>query len=158
MIAHLADQTTAARATSVGVLVWAYQTGRQLEAWLNQALEEFDLGTSDYGVLAALGFSGRTRKLSAGELSDRLVQTTGGTTKTIQRLIDRGLVGRATDPDDGRRALIELTAAGQALADRVLESLAEKVDADLSGLDDVARADLLSALRALSVALSERMQ
>ncbi|MDH3706857.1 MAG: MarR family transcriptional regulator, partial [Acidimicrobiia bacterium] len=156
-VAHLAEHTTAARATSVGVLVWAYTTGRQLEAWLNDALEPFDLGTSDYGLIAALGFAGRRRRLSAGELSERLVQTTGGTTKTIQRLTGRGLVQRAVDPDDGRRALIELTDAGATLADQVVEALAEKVDADLAELDQAERSDLLSALRALSTALGERL-
>ena len=157
VIASLADRTTAARATSVGVLVWAYQTGRQLEAWLHEALEQFDLGTSDYGVIAALGFAGRQRRVSAGELSERLVQTTGGTTKTIRRLTARGLVRRASDPADGRRALIELTTEGRALADEVLEALAEKVDADLAGLDQAERADLLTALRGLSFALGERL-
>ncbi|MGI9600580.1 MAG: MarR family winged helix-turn-helix transcriptional regulator [Acidimicrobiales bacterium] len=156
-IDHLANHTTAARATSVGVLVWAYQTGRQLEAWLHDALEEFDLGTSDYGVIAALGFAGRRRQLSAGELSERLVQTTGGTTKTLQRLSERKLVRRVSDPDDGRRALIELTPEGHALAEQVLESLAEKVDADLAGLDQAERVDVLAALRGLSAALGERL-
>ena len=156
-IDRLAARTTEARATSIGVLVWAYRTGRQLEAWLNEALEPFDLGTSDYGVLAALGFAGRRRQLAAGELSERLVQTTGGTTKTIQRLADRGLVQRAIDPDDGRRSLIELTDEGRDLSDRVLDSLAERVDADLSGLDQAGRVELLTALRALSVQLGERL-
>jgi len=156
-IAHLAQHTNAARATSVGVLVWAYQTGRQLEAWLHDALEEFDLGTSDYGLIAALGFAGRQRQLSAGELSERLVQTTGGTTKTIQRLMARGLVRRVDDPHDGRRALIELTADGHTLAEQVLEALAEKVDTDLGDLDQAERADLLGSLRGLSVALGERL-
>lgn len=156
-IAHLADHTTTARATSVGVLVWAYISGRQLEAWLHDALEPFDLGTSDYGLIAALGFAGRRRRLAAGALSERLVQTTGGTTKTIHRLTDRGLVQRVVDPDDGRRVLIELTEAGAALSDQVVEALAEKVDADLAELDQAERADLLASLRALSIALGERL-
>ena len=39
----------------------------------------------------------------------------------------------------------------------MVEALAEKVDADLTELDQAERADLLASLRALSIALGERL-
>ena len=85
------------------------RTGRQLESWLSVTLTVDGLDTSKVTALVTLLIAGEPYRRSAGELLSSLVQTNDGTTKTIRRLEERGLVMRVDDPDDGLRTLIELT-------------------------------------------------
>jgi DNA-binding MarR family transcriptional regulator len=92
--------------------------------------------------------------MTAGDLARWVVQTSGGTTKTLQRLVDRGLVRRVADTDDGRRTIVQPTAAGARRAASVAANLVERLDRDLNGLDADSRDRLLAALRDLSVNLT----
>ncbi|KAA9131094.1 MarR family winged helix-turn-helix transcriptional regulator [Microbacterium caowuchunii] len=64
--------------------------------------------------------------------------TSGGLTKRVDRLVERGLVAREGGADDARRRLVRLTPAGLALID-------EAVTAHLANerrlLDDLGPAD-----------------
>ena len=144
------------RATA-GVLVALLRTGRQIEAWLSGILAAEGLDTSEYVALSALWLEPEPHRLSAGEIAERLVQTTGGTTKTIRRLEDRSLVRRVDDPDDGRRALIELTPAGLELARSTLDFVLDAFDLDIGALDTAERTELGRNLARLSQELNERL-
>ena len=143
--------------STVEVLIWVFRTGRQLEAWLADTLATEDFDTSEFTALTALWFEGVPHRLAAGDISERLVQTTGGTTKTIRRLEERGLVCRVADPADGRRALIELTAAGHAKARSTLELVLEVFDLDIGDLDFAERSELGGRVARLSGELGERL-
>lgn len=145
------------RATFV-VLLWAFRTGRQLEALLSDVLLDEGLDTSEFTLLSALRIEGPPHRLAAGELADRLVQTTGGTTKTIRRLEDRGSIRRVADPDDRRRVLIELTSVGAELARSSLELVLDAFDLDIGELDVAERAELGVRIARLSEELSERVR
>lgn len=143
--------------TTIEVLVWIFRTGRQIEAWLADTLAAEGFDTSEYAALSALWMHGEPHRLSAGEIADRLVQTTGGTTKTIRRLETRGLVARVADPDDGRRSLIELTAAGLDAARSTLELVLDAFDLDIGELDAAERSELGERLARVSGELDERL-
>ncbi|MCY3850704.1 MAG: MarR family transcriptional regulator [Acidimicrobiaceae bacterium] len=145
------------RATFV-VLVWAFRTGRQLEALLSDILLNEGLDTSEFTLLSALRLEDPPHRLAAGELADRLVQTTGGTTKTIRRLEDRGSIRRIADPDDKRRVLIELTSAGAELARSSLELVLDAFDLDIGEIDVAERTELGVRIARLSEELSERVR
>ena len=138
---------------AAGILVWAYVAGRQLDVWLSEALADSGLSTSDYGALAGVALAD-DRPMTAGDLARWVVQTSGGTAKTLQRLVDRGLVRRVADPDDGRRTLIEPTLDGSRTAQTVATRLVGRLDRDLAGLDPIERRSMLEALRHLSVHLT----
>lgn len=144
--------------TTVEVLVWVFRTGRQVEAWLADTLAADGLDTSEYGALTALWMHGEPHRLSAGEIADRLVQTTGGTTKTIRRLEGRGLVTRVADPADGRRALIELTPSGLELARTTLDLVLDSFDLDIGDLDAAERSELGVRLARVSNELGDRLR
>ncbi len=97
-------------------------------------------------------------RCAAGEPAGRLVQTTGGTTKTIRRLEDRGSIRRVADPDDKRRVLIELASAGSELARSSLEPALDAFDLDIGGLDVAERAELGVRIARLSEELSGRVR
>ena len=144
--------------STIGVLVSVMRTGRQLESWLSATLASDGLDTSEFTALVTLLIAGEPYRRSAGELSSSLVQTTGGTTKTIRRLEERGLVMRVDDPDDGRRTLIELTGPGRALAESTLELVLDAFDLDIGDLGEAERHDLGAGLVRLSLELDDRLR
>ena len=140
------------------VLLWAFRTGRQLEALLSDLLIVEELDTSEFTLLNALRLEGPPHRLAAGEIAHRLVQTTGGTTKTIRRLQDRGLIRRVDDPEDKRRVLIELTNAGAELARTSLELVLDAFDLDIGEIDVAERTELGARIARLSEELAERVR
>ena len=139
------------------VLVLTLLAGRQLEAWLSETLAARQLDTSSYFALSALWLAGPPHRMTAGELARRIVQTSGGATKTTQRLVSRGLVRRVVDPDDGRRRLLELTPKGLGLARETLDMALEAFDTEIGALDGAEREGVAAAVQRLAVELSERL-
>ena len=154
----LAPYLDARHTSTIAVLVTVLRTGRQIEAWLGSTLASEDLDTSEFSALASLLTSGPPHQRSAGELSTALVQTTGGTTKTIRRLEERGLVRRVVDPGDGRRALVELTGDGYDLTVATLGLVMDAFDLEIGDLDEAERAELGLGLARLSVELGDRLR
>jgi DNA-binding MarR family transcriptional regulator len=62
------------------------------------------MGPTDLYAVGTLHFHGR---MTSGELAAKTGLTTGATTRLIDRLEQRGLVRRVTDPADRRRVLVE---------------------------------------------------
>lgn len=142
---------------TIDVLVLTLLAGRQIEAWLAETLATRQLDTSSYIALSALWLAGPPHRMTAGELAQRIVQTSGGATKTIQRLVARGLVRRVADLDDGRRILLELTPDGLRLARETLDLALGAFDAEIGALDEAEREGVASAVQRLVVELSERL-
>ena len=139
------------------VLVLTLLAGRQLEAWISETVAVHDLDTSSYFALSALWLIGPPHRMSAGDLAQRIVQTSGGATKTMQRLVGRGLVRRVADPDDGRRSLLELTPGGLTLARETLDLMLDAFDSQIGGLDEPEREGVAAAVQRLVAELSERL-
>ena len=142
---------------TVGVLMLAFLVGRRLEAWLADTLSAHRLDTSGYAALTALWLAGPPHRLTAGGIAERIVQTSGGTTKTIQRLSDCGWVRRVADPSDGRRSLVELTPEGLRLARETLDLVLDAFDLQIGDLDEAERQGVASAVQRLAAELSERL-
>lgn len=143
--------------STIAVLVSVLRTGRQIESWLSSTLASDGLDTSEFTALSSLFLGGPPHRRSAGEIATSLVQTTGGTTKTVRRLEDRGLVRRVADPGDGRRSLVELTDAGAELANATIELVLDAFDLDIGGLDEAERTELGAGLVRLSLELGDRL-
>lgn len=82
--------------------------------------EKFDLLNSEVDVLASLYTHGKV--LSPTQLYDLTIFSSGGMTKVLKRLQDRGLIYRKEDGNDKRCMLVCLTQSGEEL---VLNSLNE---------------------------------
>ncbi|MYB03958.1 MAG: MarR family transcriptional regulator [Acidimicrobiaceae bacterium] len=139
------------------VLVLTLLAGRQLEAWISEPGAVHELDTSSYFALSALWLAGPPHRMSAGDLARRIVQTSGGATKTMQRLVGRGLVRRVADPDDGRRSLLELTPGGLTLARETLDLVLDAFDSQIGDLDEPEREGVAAAVQRLVAELSERL-
>ena len=125
----------------------SYLAGRVtkgLRAEVERALAERELGTSDYGVLVALGDFG---VLSQQQLADRLDADKSHVVRLVDQLEGRGLLTRTADPTDRRRHRIELTSAGRKLLRQLAPVLARADEASLSALSNAERRTLTSLLQ-----------
>lgn len=109
-----------------------------------------------YDVLATLRRSGEPYELTAGELGDQTMITTGAMTNRIDRLGERGLVERDTAPDDRRKVIVRLTPAGLALVEEIAPGHLEVERGILSTLTDRQRTQLVDTLRTLLLGLNDR--
>ena len=85
---------------------------------LAEIIGAHDISVADYLVLGVVRRSPGHRSAPTA-ICEVLGRTTGGMTLTIDRLARSGWVRRLPDPDDRRRIVVEATAAGVALAERV---------------------------------------
>ena len=93
-----------------------------IETFQNEVVAPFDLSAADYSVLAALRRGGKPYALTPGKLYSRLQRSSGGMTKMVKRLEERGLVRRSPDPKDGRGSLVSLTRRGLATQERIFNA------------------------------------
>lgn len=78
----------------------------------------FGLSEAEFDLLATLRRAGEPYERPAGELAEHTMVTTGGLTKRVDRLVERGLVERDVAQGDARRRLVRLTPEGRDLIDR----------------------------------------
>ena len=108
--------------SSLPPLVRIARLGVLIDQFQREVLEPFDLTPSDYGVLAMLRRSGEPYRASPSRLVGRLHLSSGGMTKMLKRLEERGLVERMPDPVDGRGLLVQLTRSGRRVQERVFNA------------------------------------
>lgn len=98
----------------------------RLNMVVSDALEhiagESELSFADYLVLGVVRRSPGEQGAPT-EIARVLGRTTGGVTLALDRLETRGLLQRTRHADDGRRVIIELTAAGRRVATSVNDAL-----------------------------------
>jgi DNA-binding MarR family transcriptional regulator len=109
---------------------------RHLDRARRGAFERSELESWEFDVLSALRRAGAPYQLSPKSLLQQTLISSGTMTNRIDRLVERALVERKTDPHDGRGILVRMTPQGLS-----------RVDAAITRLVD-AEADLLSTLSA----------
>lgn len=91
----------------------------------------------------------RAGRIRLSELSDAEGINPTMMSRVIADLADAGLVGRGTDPSDRRAALVEATARGRKLAERIRRERTDALNLALEGLDEHERRQIEAALPAL---------
>ena len=124
---------------------------RHVDRARKAAFAASDLELWEFDVLAALRRAGAPYRLSPKALLQQTLVSSGTMTNRIDRLVERGLVTRETDPNDGRGILVSMTKAGGQRVDAAIELL---LQAEAELLDRLPRADqerLSALLRKLSL-------
>jgi DNA-binding MarR family transcriptional regulator len=113
------------------------RTSLFLEALQDECLAPLGISFGDFAVLRVLEEEGPRGAMSPSRLAEIVVRTTGGMTKTVDRLERLGLVTRTPDPSDRRGVLVRLTAKGRRRCDKASDAytvgrhrLLEQLDAD----------------------------
>lgn len=107
--------------SSIGVLGRLHRCDIRYQGLVSDVLDEFNLTTASFDVLASLRRSGPDYRRTAGQLAEIGLISSGGLTQRIDRLERSGLVARTREPTDRRVVYIELTDAGKNLIDTVLQ-------------------------------------
>ena len=96
----------------------------------------------------------RKPEISAGRLAELLAVHPSTLTGPLRRLEERNLLRRSADPDDARRALLSVTAAGKEVDVQRAGTVEAAVRRAMGRLD---KAELVAAARVLEV-ISEELE
>jgi DNA-binding MarR family transcriptional regulator len=137
--------------TPLQVLSRVGRLSRHLDRARRTAFAASDLESWEFDVLSALRRAGDPYQLSPKALLLQTLVSSGTMTNRIDRLVQRELVERRTDPNDGRGILVVMTPLGR---ERVDAAIAELITAEAELLDALSPVDqdrLAALLRKLSL-------
>jgi DNA-binding MarR family transcriptional regulator len=133
------------------VLSRVARLSKHLDRARRQAFAASGLEPWEFDVLAALRRAGAPYQLSPKALLQQTLVSSGTMTNRIDRLVERRLVERRTDPHDGRGVLVVMTGRGtEAVDDAISELLAGEAEL-LEGLSKIDQERLTGLLRKLSL-------
>jgi DNA-binding MarR family transcriptional regulator len=124
---------------------------RHLERARRAAFSASDLELWEFDVLSALRRAGSPYQLSPKALLQQTLVSSGTMTNRIDRLVERMLVQRETDPNDGRGILVVMTERGRDRVDSAISLLLVGEAELLDGLSHIERERLSTLLRKLSL-------
>lgn len=139
--------------SAVAVIARLSRLRRIIDAELSATFAEYGLDGPDFAALVTLRRLGQPSGVTQRQLMRELNLSSGTVSVRVERLADRGLVSRTTDPDDRRNTLISLTQAGSALFEAVTPAHIATENRVLSALSEQQRDELVDLLRTLLVSL-----
>lgn len=134
-------------ASPMGVVGRLHRVAAVLAEELATVFADFGLGEGEFDVLATLRRSGAPYALSAGDLADATMVTSGAVSKRVDRCERQGWVTRSVDERDGRSRLVRLTPAGLRLIDEALTAHVANEHRLVGLLSERDRAALTAILR-----------
>lgn len=137
----------------MAVLSRVDRLAHHLERARREAFRRTDIEPWEWDVLSALRRAGDPYRLSPKQLLQQTLVSSGTMTNRIDRLKQRGLVERATDPSDRRGALVTLTHAGRTRVDAAITRLIDAESELLGGMTSPDQKRLSTLLRHLLVSL-----
>lgn len=124
---------------------------KHLDRARRAAFTASDLESWEFDVLSALRRAGVPYQLTPKALLQQTLVSSGTMTNRIDRLVERRLVERRTDPNDGRGTLVTMTADGRARVDTAISLLLKSESELLDGLSSGDQERLAGLLRKLSL-------
>jgi DNA-binding MarR family transcriptional regulator len=135
----------------VAVIARLSRLQRVIDAEPEATFAEYGLDGPDFATLVTLRRLDQPGGVTQRRLMRELNLSSGTVSVRVERLSDRGLVSRATDPADRRNSLISLTEAGHALFDAVTPAHIATENRLLSAFTERQRGELVCLLRTLLV-------
>jgi DNA-binding MarR family transcriptional regulator len=131
------------------VITAVHGLARKLDQWYTRQLIDLDLSAGEWAVLSQLARSEEDQALTPSQLAEVSSVAPSSMTHRLDRMAQRNLIARATDPNNRTRVLITLTEEGwQTFTAAVRES--NMVESDVLGpLSRPQREDLASLLELL---------
>ncbi|WP_394552705.1 MarR family winged helix-turn-helix transcriptional regulator [Agromyces sp. MMS24-JH15] len=124
---------------------------KHLDRARKHAFAQSGLESWEFDVLSALRRAGSPYRLSPKALLQQTLVSSGTMTNRIDRLVQRGLVSRQEDPNDGRGILVEMSREGLIRVDAAITRLVDAEESLLSGLPGAEQKRLAGLLRKLSL-------
>lgn len=135
-------------ATSPGFLLW--HTTLRWQRVMAAALAPLDLTHVQFVILASTWWlNGQGENPRQSRLSEYTGSDARMTSEVVARLISKGLLDRAPDPEDARAKVLAVTAEGAAVAARAIEAV-EAADEAFFAPAATRPLDLVTLLRTLA--------
>jgi DNA-binding MarR family transcriptional regulator len=131
--------------TPLQILSRVGRLSKHLDRARRDAFGASDLESWEFDVLSALRRAGTPYQLSPKQLLQQTLVSSGTMTNRIDRLVERGLVQRRTDPNDGRGIIVTMTTRGRESVDSAISELLQ-YERELLGALSPAEQDRLAAL------------
>ena len=122
----------------------------RLDAW-----EELGMTIPQLRTLVLLERMGPMRM---GSISTHLGRALSATTTVVDRLVEKGFVGRSSDPDDRRVVLCELTDSGRSTIDRFWRIGTDRIEMIVEVLDPEQMAAVVRGLELIQQAAQDVRQ
>jgi len=156
LLAQWAEQRPELEVAPLEVVARIARVSHHLDRLVEATLTEFELKWWEVDVLGALRRSGPPFRLSPGELSERLMVTSGTMTTRVDRLEARNFVVREPAEHDRRSVVVSLTETGKQAIDGAMEPHLANLKHVLEPLSTNRQREIADALRVLLVALEGR--
>lgn len=137
--------------TPLQVLSRVGRLARHLDRARRVAFAASELESWEFDVLSALRRAGKPYQLSPKALLQQTLVSSGTMTNRIDRLVDRALVERHTDPNDGRGIHVTMTTEGRDRVDSAISLLLSSEGELLVALSAIDQERLAGLLRKLSL-------
>lgn len=125
----------------------------RLRAAIGRLSRQLNASVADLGFspsqLSVLGTVARRGPVGIGELAELEGINPTMLSRIAGKLSDAELIERIAHPDDGRAVVVQTTAAGRKLHERVQDQRSKAIAARLEKMPDLQAAQLLAALPAL---------
>lgn len=118
--------------------------------------EKFGMSLSRFDLLAQL--DGRAEGMRMGELSKRLMVTTGNITGLVDELVADGLVERLPDPTNRRASLAAMTAKGRKIFAAAAKANEMWIEELFAGLTTAEKAAMFAMFGRQKASISARLQ
>lgn len=137
------------------VVTGVHRLARRLNQWYDRQLADLDITTGEWSVLTELARLEDGACLTPSQLAVAVNVAPSSMTHRLDRMVERGLITRETDPGNRTRVLVRMTDAGwHFYAAAIRES--NVVEADLiAGLSDRQVDELASLLERVIAGLAE---
>jgi DNA-binding MarR family transcriptional regulator len=142
-------------ASPIQIIGRVSRLSRQIDHRLKSVFNQHGLEAWEYDLLASLRRAGPPYELTAGQILEALMITSGAVTNRIDRLEQRGYVERRQPSGDKRFVRVRLTAAGRRVMDAALPDHLANESAILAPLSDTEQRQLARLLRRLQAHLGE---
>jgi DNA-binding MarR family transcriptional regulator len=131
------------------IMMTLARLSRQVQENYQNDLRTLRTNYSEYAALHALVMAGPPYSMSPSKLNEWVGLSSGGITKTVDRLEADGMIVRAPDPNDGRGVLVTLTERGRRKAERIFEAGLGHYSALLGHIDPDERGSIARSLELL---------
>ncbi len=133
------------------VLSRVWRLSKHLDRTRRAAFVTSELESWEFDVLSALRRAGSPFQLSPKSLLEETLVSSGTMTNRIDRMTQRGLVERRTDPNDGRGILVSMTEDGRRRVDTAITELVTAEGELLASLSKADQERIAALLRRLSL-------
>lgn len=136
--------------TAAALKLWVVlsRASRTIGEHAQRDIERHGLGATEFAVMEVLFHRG---PLMIGEVSERVLLTSGSTTYVVDKLEGRGLLHRRACREDRRVTYVDLTEEGRALMGEIFPEHAEALRRAMEGLTTEEKRIAAALLRRLGL-------